>query len=77
MSVWVVVAYRYGTKENVFAIGAFSSREIAEDAARQHRTYRGGKYSHRICEFTLDRWDDDVGQGAAIGPFFEDKEVDR
>jgi hypothetical protein len=60
-SLFVVLAFRYGGNENTFPIGVFSSRSAAQDAAKRHREYRGGKYDHRIYAFTTDKLDDDVG----------------
>lgn len=69
---FIVVAFRYGTTENVFPIGVFTSERKARDAARDHHVYRGGKYSHRIYEFTSDHWDDDVGMNSIEKPCIED-----
>lgn len=69
---FVVVAFRYGGNENVFPIGAFSTRDDAEKAAKEHRDYRGWKYDHRIYQFdTLGKWDDDVGHATNRRPCIE------
>lgn len=69
---FIVVAFRYGTTENVFPIGVFTSERKARDAAREHYAHRGGKYKHRVYEFSLDKWDDDVGLGNLGSPCIED-----
>jgi len=51
---YIVVAYRYGTNENVFPVGVFSSRKLAVDAATNHNDYRGGKYKYKIYKVYLD-----------------------
>jgi len=68
-----VVAFRYGSMDNVFPIGVFDTREEAEAAARSHRNYRGGKYKHRIYEFEVGKWDDDIGHHANFKPCIEDE----
>lgn len=69
---FVVVAFRYGGNENVFPIGAFSTCDDAEKAAKEHRDYRGWKYDHRIYQFdTLGKWDDDVGHSTNLRPCIE------
>ncbi len=73
-SLFVVVAFRYGGKENVFPIGVFSSRSVAQDAAKQHREYRGGKYDHRVYAFTIDKWDDNIGHQENNKPCIERNE---
>jgi hypothetical protein len=70
--VFIVLAFRYGTHSNVFPIGVFLSRSKAEDAARSHYAYRGFKYKHRIYEFVVDKWDDDVGHLGNCKPCIED-----
>lgn len=62
MNIYVVVAFRCGGNEHVFPIGAFGSRAAAESAASDHRGQRGGKYDHRVYEFSLDAMDDDIGR---------------
>jgi hypothetical protein len=68
---FVVLAFRYGGNENTFPIGAFSSRLIAETAAKEHRNFRGRKYAHRIYKFLPDNWDDDVGHAGNNRPCIE------
>lgn len=61
VTMFSVLAFRYGTHENVFPIGIFTDRSKAEEAAKFHYQYRGGKYWHRIYEFTVNRVEDEVG----------------
>jgi len=69
---FVVVAFRYGVNENVFPIGVFQNRYSAEVAAKEHRNYRGVKYSHRIYPFrSIGKWDDDVGHSVNSKPCIE------
>lgn len=69
---FVVVAFRYGKNENVFPIGVFPNRLSAELAAKKHRNYRGGKYSHRIYPFrSIGKWDDNVGHSVNAKPCIE------
>jgi len=70
-SLFIVLAFRYGGRSNTFPIGVFRSRETAEKAASDHHSYRGGKYDHRIYEFPLDRWDDDIGHAGNNAPCIE------
>lgn len=74
-SQFVVLAFRYGGLLHTFPIGVFADRGKAEEAAKEHRAYRGGKYSHRIYEFTQDHWDDDVGHCGNKKPCIEDDSV--
>lgn len=48
---YIVLAFRYGTFDNVFPIGVFTTRQQAVAAALEHRQSRGGKYDHRIYTF--------------------------
>lgn len=59
---YVVLAFRYGGNENTFPIGVFSKIEAAEEAAREHRSYRGGKYDHRVYPFVVDVKDDEADE---------------
>lgn len=70
---FVVLAFRYGGNENTFPIGVFSSRILAETAAKEHRQFRGGKYDHRIYEFQHGIWDDDIGHTNNSRPCIEAK----
>lgn len=75
-SPFVVVAFRYGGNENQFPIGVFPNRYSAEIAAKEHRNYRGGKYSHRIYQFdSIGRWDDDVAQAVNSKPCIEESQL--
>lgn len=69
--IFVVLAFRYGGNSNVLPIGIFTDRAKAKNAAKNHRFYRGGKYDHRIYEFTVDEWDDDVGHAGNNAPCIE------
>jgi hypothetical protein len=69
---FVVLAFRYGGYENVFPIGSFTSEDKAKSAAKDHRNYRGGKYSHRIYKFRQDKWDDDIGTAVNFTPCIEE-----
>jgi hypothetical protein len=51
---YIVMAYRYGTNENVFPIGVYTSKEAAEKTAREYRDFRGGKYEHRVFRLMQD-----------------------
>jgi hypothetical protein len=68
---FVVLAFRYGGHSNTFPVGIFTNRAKAEAAAKKHHAYRGGKYDHRIYEFTLDKWDDDIGHEGNNAPCIE------
>lgn len=68
---FVVLAFRHGGHSNTFPIGIFTDRAVAERAAKNHRLYRGGKYDHRIYEFSLDKWDDDIGHAGNNAPCIE------
>jgi hypothetical protein len=68
---FVVVAFRYGTNENVFPFGAFSTLEAAKRPSNEHRNYRGWKYDHRIYQFSTDKWDDDIGHATNRLPCIE------
>ena len=72
-TLFTVCAFRYGGHSNTFPIGVFSSLDEAEKAAKDHRAFRGAKYSHRIYEFDLDKCDDDIGHEANNRPCIEDK----
>lgn len=72
---FVVVAFRYGGSTNSFPIGVFSTMGKAERAAQQHREYRGGKYSHRIYEFSMNEWDDDIGHDTNSRPCIEEVRI--
>lgn len=74
MRMYSVVAFRYGTFDNVFPIGVFSSRDLACEAAKDHFLYRGGKYHHRIYEFETDKMNDDIGHLNNNLPCIEDPE---
>ena len=69
---FVVLAFRYATQQYTFPIGVAFSREQAEQMAREHRAYRGGKYDHRIYEFTPGKWDDDEGHRVTASPCFSE-----
>lgn len=59
---YVVLAFRYGTFDNVFPIGVFTTRQQAIAAALEHRQSRGGKYDHRIYTFVEPNyWDAEIG----------------
>lgn len=72
--VFVVVAFRYGTRENTFPIGVFTTRMAAVSAAKEHREFRGGKYEHRIYLFRLDIADDDAGHAGNELPCIEHRD---
>lgn len=73
-SAFVVLVFRYGENLNTFPIGIFTNRSEAEKAAKSHRLYRGGKYDHRIYEFVIDKWDDDIGHSVNNSPCIEEKQ---
>ena len=51
---YLVFAYRYGELTGYhFPVGCFETLEQANWAANNHRTFRGGKYEHRIWEMKL------------------------
>lgn len=51
---FIVWAYRMGIKENYnFPVGLFTTLEIAKEAAKSHREYRGGKYGHLIYKLPI------------------------
>lgn len=55
-NIYVVTAYRYGDHEkHSYVIGAFSTIEKAEYAAKGEERYRGGKYSCDIVEMPVDK----------------------
>ena len=54
MILYLVMAYRYTTTDNAFPIGVYSSREKAVTEAIKHRQFRGGKYDHKLFQFTVD-----------------------
>lgn len=60
-SVFVVLAFKNGNNEKVLPIGVFDNIEDANQIAKFHKQYRGGKYEHRIYPFELNRWDGNVG----------------
>jgi hypothetical protein len=60
VATFVVMAFRYGGNEHQFPIGSFTSMENAINAAKEHHSYRGSKYYHRIYRFTSDKWDDNI-----------------
>lgn len=66
-----VLAYRFGGNEYTFPIGIFGDETTARQAAAKHRAYRGGKYDHRIFEFEVDAWDDDLGHHVTNNPCIE------
>lgn len=71
---FVVIAFRFGmTGGFSFPIGVERTYEAAEEAARNHRRWRGGKYSHRIYEFPVGGWDDDLGHRITREPCIEDQ----
>lgn len=52
--VYLVIAYRYGiTVDYNYPIGIFSTKEKAIKAAKDHRSFRGGKYDHKMFEIDL------------------------
>jgi len=66
-----VVAFRWESNEHVFPIGIFTTYDKAKEAASDHYVYRGTKYSHRIYEFVVDKWDDDIGHREGNKPCIE------
>ena len=68
---FVVLSFRYGGHSNTFPIGVFSNRLAAEIAAKEHHDFRGGKYDHRIYEFAMDKWNDDIGHTGNNAPCIE------
>jgi hypothetical protein len=70
-TVYIVLAFRYGRDGYAFPIGVFSTHTAAENAAKEHRDFRGGKYAHRIYEFSIDKWDDDIGHKGNNHPCIE------
>lgn len=52
---FLVMAYRYGdTKGYQYPVGVFSCLKKAIEEAYIHRTFRGGKYDHKIFELNTD-----------------------
>lgn len=47
---YLVLADRYGTGLFVYPIGIFDTLALALEKSEKHRTFRGGKYDHRIYE---------------------------
>jgi hypothetical protein len=63
-SIFVVTAYRYGdTEKHSYVVGAYTTKEKAEQAKNSEESYRGGKYECGIAELVIDKmhkeWDDD------------------
>lgn len=55
MKVWVVEMLRWGDRElHSYVIGVYSSQKEAEEAGKEEREYRGGKYEPEINEFVIE-----------------------
>jgi hypothetical protein len=52
---FIVTAYRYGSKDYHFPMGIFETKEDAIKSAKFHREYRGGKYDHKCAEIELSK----------------------
>lgn len=49
MQKFLIIAYRMGQERGYhYPVGICSSLEEANNIARKHREYRGGKYDHKI-----------------------------
>ena len=72
-NLFIVIAFRCGDDTNTFPIGVFQNEDAASEAAAKHRSYRGGKYKHRIYGFTLNQWNDDIAWFVNQLPCIEDR----
>lgn len=51
MNIYIVTAYRWGHRDNhSYVVGAFSTKEQADQAADTHVGWRGGKYGCEVVE---------------------------
>lgn len=51
---FIVWAYRMGDRKSYnFPVGLFTTLEVAEESAKSHRQYRGGKYGHLIYKLPV------------------------
>ena len=74
-TVYCVWAYRYGqiTSYN-YPVGIFETIEEAQKAAKDHRSFRGSKYDHRIYSMPIGKQHDaeeatlvqDVSEGVGV-----------
>lgn len=75
-TVYVVVAYRYGLRDDhSYVVGAYATEALARRAAEDHRLHRGGKYACEVlaCDIrhTTDEYDPDPPQVAFFeSPYF-------
>ena len=59
-NIFVVTAYRYGDNEkHSYVVGAYTTREKAEQAKNSEETYRGGKYECGIARLIIDKMHED------------------
>jgi hypothetical protein len=57
MKIYVVEMLRWGdTESHHYIVGAFTTRDKAEDAGTSEEYWRGGKYEHRVVEVGLDEF---------------------
>ncbi|QEL01558.1 hypothetical protein FKG96_12325 [Olivibacter sp. LS-1] len=60
-NVYVVTAYRYGTREaHSYTVGVFQKKSKAIKAADYETNDRGGKYACAVEELQLDHYYEDV-----------------
>lgn len=60
-TVWVVVAYRWGERENhSYTLGVFTKKAQAIKCAESHTEYRGGKYGCAVEQCVLDAYKEDA-----------------
>jgi len=71
MKQYIVIAFRYGSSSPSFPIGIYETKEKAVMGAKNHFCFRGGKYSHRIYEFELNKTDDNIGPRVNSFPCIE------
>ena len=62
-SAFVVVAYRYGLRDDhSYVVGVFNDLGLALQAADDHVGHRGGKYGYKVLDCDVrtktDEWDD-------------------
>ncbi|MFN7703367.1 MAG: hypothetical protein ACK5OS_02005 [Chryseotalea sp.] len=59
-SIFVVIAYRWGKRENhSYTVGAFNNEKKAKACAESHTTYRGGKYACVVEKCLADHFNND------------------
>ena len=64
---FLVIAYRMGQITGYsYPVGVFSSYEKALEEAKLHRSFRGGKYDHRIFELKKD-YGYDANEAKVVG----------